>query len=69
MRITFYIVESVLTSNKRIYKLILFNKINTEILNPDWLKLWKCLSLKCLFVIPRDNKTTLPFSRYQSDLI
>ena len=43
-------VESMLTSNKRLEDFIYLNKIKTEILNPDWLKKGEIPFLKCLSI-------------------
>ena len=66
----FDIVESMLTSNKRLEDFIYLNKIKTEILNPDWLKKGKYLSLNiCLFSFYPFSLTPLVGTSHRPDII
>ena len=56
-------MESMLTSNKILKDFIYLNKIKTEILNPDWLKKGKYLSLN-IYLFSLQNRLVNPVSRY-----
>ena len=63
-------MESMLTSNKRLEDFIYLNKIKTEILNPDWLKKGKYLSLNvCLFSLYPFSLTPLVGTSHRPDII
>ena len=63
-------MESMLTSNKRLEDFIDLNKIKTEILNPDWLKKGKYLSLKFyLFSLFSFSVTPLVVTSLRPDII
>ena len=62
--------ESMLTSNKGLEDFIYLNKIKTEILNPDWLKKGKYLSLNvCLFSLYPLSLTPLVGTSHRPDII
>ena len=59
-----------LTSNKRLEDFFYLNKIKTEILNPDWLKKGKYLSLNvCLFSLYPFSLTPLVGTSHRPDII
>ena len=59
-----------LTSNKRLQDFIYLNKIKTEILNPDWLKKGKYLSLIFyLFSLYPFSLTPLVGTSHRPDII
>ena len=63
-------MESMLTSNKRLEDFIYLNKIKTEILNPDWLKKGKYLSLIVyLFFLYPFSLTPLVGTSHRPDII
>ena len=63
-------MESMLTSNKRLEDFIYLNKIKTEILNLDWLKKGKYLSLNVyLFSLHPFSLTPLVRTSHKPDII